>query len=234
VGKMVAALRCRDDVAEVLRMFGAALRPGELQEQQDERLRRRRRKRTLGDLDSDAADANESWDSGSSHRAAQAEAEAVTGGPLSTGLEAMAGPEQHAIAAGASSSADGAPAAPCVVAAAVAAAPRQMRAIPWGPFQLAPIFKSGEPEGWGATCGQHHDSCGRGVSCKKYVSFGSLSAATLQLRLKRWLVAGLDMEETDNARSHHVKMGGQHMAHFATGSSEAELDLRVRMLGGSE
>ena len=46
------------------------------------------------------------------------------------------------------------------------------------------------------------------------------------LRLKRWLVAGLDDAdwETDDPRAEHIGMGGTYMKDFADGLSEAECD----------
>ena len=46
------------------------------------------------------------------------------------------------------------------------------------------------------------------------------------LRLKRWLIAGLDDEdwETDDLRAEHIAMDGRHTQDFADGLSEAECD----------
>ena len=51
-------------------------------------------------------------------------------------------------------------------------------------------------------------------------------------RLKRWLLAGLDDDHWARHRlcSHHVAMGGKHLADFATGPSEEEMDQRVAHL----
>ena len=108
------------------------------------------------------------------------------------------------------------------------------RAIPWGPFQLAPIVPQGGQTGWGAICGLHRD---RGVrlSCKKAVSLGRLDHSDCIIRLKRWLLAGLadDTWPRHNMRSHHVRMGGPLLQDFAAGETEELMDARVLRMGGS-
>ena len=82
--------------------------------------------------------------------------------------------------------------------------------------------------GCGATCGGHVDDVGDTVTCKKQVTFGSsgLSAQDLTLRLKRWLIAGLDDFNWDEEgqRSYHVHQGGRSMREFADGLSEEDCD----------
>ena len=55
---------------------------------------------------------------------------------------------------------------------------------------------------------------------------GLVPRADLMLRLKRWLVAGLDDADwdTEDPRAEHIGTGGVYMADFATGLSEAECD----------
>ena len=64
--------------------------------------------------------------------------------------------------------------------------------------------------------------------CKKSVSIGNsgLTRADLMLRLKRWLIAGLDDADwdTEDPRAEHIGMGGTYMKDFADGLSEAECD----------
>ena len=124
--------------------------------------------------------------------------------------------------------ADGSPSMPAGLGQA-ARRTRQSRAIPWGPFQLAPIVRAAGQTGWGAICGQHCDR-GNALSCKKEVSRGStLADAECILRLKRWLIAGCF--DTDwpihRQRSHHVELGGRGLQDFAEGMSEAEMDAMV-------
>lgn len=130
--------------------------------------------------------------------------------------------------------ADGGPASssavPALSAGRVPAARRrkQARAIPWGPFQIAPIVPSSGQTGWGAICGQHRDR-GNTLSCKKAVSRGALTDAQCILRLKRWLIAGCHDAAwpSHRQRSHHVELGGKGLQDFAEGMSEAEMDALV-------
>ena len=66
------------------------------------------------------------------------------------------------------------------------------------------------------------------MTCKKQVTIGrsGLSARDLTLRLKRWLIAGLDDSHWDEEghRSFHVNQGGRFMHEFAGGLSEEDCD----------
>ena len=111
------------------------------------------------------------------------------------------------------------------------ARPKNKRGIPWGrgKWKLAEIWNStGQIIGCGATCGRHVDSEGDTATCKKQVTFGrsGLSARDLTLRLKRWLIAGLDDSHWDEEgqRSFHVNQGGRFMRDFAAGLSEEDCD----------
>ena len=82
--------------------------------------------------------------------------------------------------------------------------------------------------GVGGTCRDHLDH-GSQLVCKKNVSIGrsGLSYEVLRLRMKRWLVAGIDDESWPAAgkRTTHVGKGGRHfLEEFAEGLSEAECD----------
>ena len=111
------------------------------------------------------------------------------------------------------------------------ARPKNKRGIPWGrgKWKLAEIWNStGQIIGCGATCGRHVDSEGDTATCKKQVTIGrsGLSARDLTLRLKRWLIAGLDDSHWDEEgqRSFHVNQGGRFMHDFAAGLSEEDCD----------
>ena len=103
----------------------------------------------------------------------------------------------------------------------------------WGcrpAFQLAPVHRGGavEPIGWEAICGLHADPAKPALRCKKFVSANGLSAADCQLRLKRWLVAGLDTSGwPPSQRECHGSMGGVQLSQFADGVSAAQLDAAV-------
>ena len=107
------------------------------------------------------------------------------------------------------------------------------RASVWGTnpsFQIAPIHAAGskEPTGWGAICGRHTDTNRPGLQCKKAMSKSGLSDAECQLRLKRWLVSGLDATSWgSNKRDCHVSMGGIQLAQFADGLDSEALDALV-------
>ena len=91
---------------------------------------------------------------------------------------------------------------------------RHKRGIPWGvgEWQLAEIANaSGEIIGCGAICKHHVDDAGDTSTCKKHVTLriSGLTQRDLMLRLKRWLIAGLDDShwDEDGRRSRHVSMG---------------------------
>ena len=133
------------------------------------------------------------------------------------------------------------PAPPVLAEAAIGqvrrrqARPRQnmRRGHVWGTcpaFQLAPIHADGSvaPTGWGAICGRHTDPSRPGLQCKKAMTNRDLSDQECQLRLKRWLVQGLDdVDWGANKREAHVSMGGVQMCQFAEGLSSADLDAAV-------
>ena len=101
--------------------------------------------------------------------------------------------------------------------------------VPWGcgNWTLAEIKKNGVICAFGAHCKDHHTP-GSSRVCKKHVSIGGsgLDLATLRLRMKRWLVAGLDSDEweTDDQRAYHIAMGDYYLEDFADGLTEPELD----------
>ena len=113
----------------------------------------------------------------------------------------------------------------------------QKRGVRWGPFLLSPIVPQGGQTGWGAICGLHHNrGDGSGSRCKKALSMGRLSHSACILRLKRWLLAGLNDAElsVQNARSDHVAMGGPGLQAFAEeGPSEEEMDEKIRQYTAS-
>lgn len=151
-----------------------------------------------------------------------------------TAAAAAAGVRAPMAAAGAAAAA--APAAqPAKVAEALAmrACPsRSSRSQPWGeglgcPFTLAKVWSHthGCFRGWGATCKLHrNDDDGPTTTCKKTLDYGAegLSDEECELRLKRWLVAGLDVAVTSRtARSDHLSAT---RASLATGPALHELD----------
>ena len=80
--------------------------------------------------------------------------------------------------------------------------------------------------GYGATCGCHVD---RGhCDMQKTMTRGNsgLRARDLILRLKRWLIAGIEDSDWDEEgrRSMHVSLGGRFLHEFAEGLSEEDCD----------
>ena len=72
---------------------------------------------------------------------------------------------------------------------------RAQRGQAWGPFKLAAVFRDGMCIGWGATCGRHRDGGGRGgLQCKKQMVFAGQSEEVVQCRLKKWLLAGYQID----------------------------------------
>ncbi len=69
---------------------------------------------------------------------------------------------------------------------------------------MAPVYRHGECIGWGATCGRHRDGLAR-LQCKKQLAFSGFSAEELKGKLKKWLLAGLDIDR-DGAHSRTTHM----------------------------
>ena len=108
----------------------------------------------------------------------------------------------------------------------------QSRGYPWGPFIISPIVPAGGQTGWGAICNMHLDKADSGhTGCKKSVSLSLCGNSHEEciLRLKRWLLAGLEDHTwpKQRLRSHHVQMGGKGMVDFAHGLTESELDTQL-------
>ena len=118
--------------------------------------------------------------------------------------------------------------------AALVPAAREERATAWGPFAIAKIYNHGLFIGFGATCGRHRDPASA-TRCKKSVTFGreALSAEELVVRLKRWLLAGVELEAdwaADEQRKRHVALGGIGLRDFDEGADEAGMDAIVAAL----
>ena len=77
-------------------------------------------------------------------------------------------------------------------------------------------------------CRDHTDVDRPHVVCKKLATMGTSGRSydVLMLRMKRWLIAGIDSDdwEEGSKQSHHVGMGGRHMCEFADGLSEEQCD----------
>jgi len=75
-----------------------------------------------------------------------------------------------------------------------------------------------------------HANVFNGRVCKTSVSIGrsGLSVGELQLRLKRWLIAGLDSDtwnhDAGDLQEQHVGMGGTFLEDLSNGLTEADCD----------
>ena len=96
-----------------------------------------------------------------------------------------------------------------------------------GRWELTDIRQNGVVIGYGSNCRDHFDE-GSNLICKKAVTIGKsgLSIDVLRLRMKRWLIEGIDDAEwpAGTKRTTHVNMGGPHLADFAEGLTEEECD----------
>ena len=119
--------------------------------------------------------------------------------------------------------------------AALVPAVREERATAWGPFAIAKIYNHGLFIGFGATCGRHRDPASA-TRCKKKRHIWereALSAGELVVRLKRWLLAGVELEAdwpADEQRKRHVALGGAGLGDFSEGRGEASMDAIVAAL----
>ena len=103
---------------------------------------------------------------------------------------------------------------------------------PWGrgKWDIGPVRSTTDDRvviGCGSHCRGHHDA-GNPLVCKKSVTMGKsgLSYDILRLRMKRWLIAGLDDGDwdVDAKRAAHVGMGGKFLCEFEHGLSEEDCD----------
>ncbi len=117
------------------------------------------------------------------------------------------------------------------VPGAAARPPRRARRILWGdelgtPFALAEIVSGGEiSTGYGATCHLHQDDGDPAHrTCKKTLAYGRehLSTEECQVRLKRWLLAGLRIPPGPSARTQHLAIDAR--VECAVGIPPADLD----------
>ena len=78
----------------------------------------------------------------------------------------------------------------------------------------------------------HRDGDEHNTLCKKAVSLSGLGNSQCILRLKRWLIAGVDDGgfPPHRQRSHHVSLGGRGLQDFSEGMDEPELDRRAMEL----
>ena len=87
------------------------------------------------------------------------------------------------------------------------------------------MWSKGVCVGWGATCGRHTSVGERDdARCKTRLDFGveGLTPEVCKLRLKRWLIAGIDVDDaSDTARHEHLHLRARS---FTEGLNAAECD----------
>ena len=103
--------------------------------------------------------------------------------------------------------------------------------FPWGTgdWTLAPLRdKDQNIVGYCGNCNGHHDVLRPHIVCKKQVTIGKsgLTYETLRLRVKRWILAGIDDGDWDLSvgAAKHISLGKPYLADFADGLSEEQCD----------
>ena len=104
--------------------------------------------------------------------------------------------------------------------------------VPWGrgEWTLAPLRdRAKNIVGYCGNCNGHHDALRPQIVCKKQVTIGQsgLTHQTLKLRMKRWIIAGIDDGEWGFSvgAAKHIGLRKAHfLADFADGLSEEACD----------
>ena len=100
--------------------------------------------------------------------------------------------------------------------------PKTDRSWDWGVFSIPEVFKKGAHTGFGAGCMRHHN-VGSEAACKVQMQKQGLSDDECILRLKRWLVLGLDIDPA-NPEGKQLHMRNRPFS-LSEGKSLLELDL---------
>lgn len=120
---------------------------------------------------------------------------------------------------------------PQILALAFAELARTDIGYSWGPFEVAPIMRSGNHIGWGATCGQHYnDGDSEQTQCKIQLTFGAaqMGDSECRVRVKQWCLNGTAIEPGPTSRSQHLAMKPRRLE--LSSASEAELDRQAAAL----
>lgn len=87
---------------------------------------------------------------------------------------------------------------------------KQKRGMSWGPFSIAPVSRRNNDGtftllGYGCVCGRHRN-VNDSIECKKQLCMGkSLSADECRVRLKLWLLEGVQLDDLPMARTAHLR-----------------------------
>lgn len=109
------------------------------------------------------------------------------------------------------------------------AMPRTNRAVAWGDFGIARVFRRGVHVAWGITCGQHSNAADRpGCVCKKQMAQGTMTDDEIVRRLKNWVLAGAGVDPSPSMRSKHLEINPKDLGLL----TDAELDLQRDLLFG--
>ena len=99
-----------------------------------------------------------------------------------------------------------------------------------GEWTLAPLRDAdANIVGYCGNCNGHRDALRPQIVCRKQVTIGisGLTHETLRLRMKRWIIAGIDDDDWDSSvgAATHIGLGKAHyLADFADGISEDDCD----------
>lgn len=80
-------------------------------------------------------------------------------------------------------------------------------AFKFGPWTISRVRSQGRQTGWGASCNEHTDDDFPHRRCKVNRPYSGMTDHQLVLGLKRWLIAGLLISNTDPAaKSKHMAL----------------------------
>ena len=85
-------------------------------------------------------------------------------------------------------------------------AERQERKEPWGPYELASVWKGGVQIGWGGACACHSNTWQPDIACKKQLTFAANTSDDTRCLVKQWLLLGITIpRDAWNGQYRHVR-----------------------------
>ena len=107
-------------------------------------------------------------------------------------------------------------------------APREVRAVPFGPWTVSEIYNEGNIIGYGANCNWHRNVWDKPTDrCKKALTFGyRMTHDHCRIRMKLWLLKGVHIHRgVVGGRHQHVDRCGNPAQYDVTEmGTEVELD----------